>query len=605
MLSTAVLAADMRRPALLLTVLLTLATPADAMPSIPSTSHYVPMPDGTRLAADVYLPPERAADETVPALLVLTRYWRAAEDRETGELVSGLSPLDRFFVERGYALVKVDVRGSGASFGSRPAEYGPQEVKDGYAVVDWVVGRPWSNGKVGAYGTSYTGTTAELLTAVGHPAVRAVIPGWSDFDDYASPVRPYGLTASDFLREWSDFVVELDGGATADGAAVRRVDGDDEGFLRALAVKQHAGNADPYASVAASPFRDDELSRGVGYRDTAPLAWKDEISASGVPMLVLVSWLDAGTADGALLRLRHFANPQKVVILASSHGGREHASPYVVGSEPLPPVPSWEEQARLRLAFFDHHLKGVDNGVPAWPAVRWFVLGEERFRESAGWPPEGTVERSFYLAADHRLAPRPPQSGDGEDSYRVDFTVSTGSRNRWMTQTAAPVLGLDDRAAMDERMLTYTSAPLERDLLVAGRPVVTLHLSSDHTDGAVLAYLEDVAPDGRSRYLTEGGLRLIHRRQVPNPHFPGEEPYHSFARADARPMVPGEVTEVAFRMWPIAARVEAGHRLRLALAGADADSFDRLPASGAPTLVVQRRTGAASRLVLPVVEENY
>ena len=185
---------------------------------------------------------------------------------------------------------------------------------------------------------------------------------------------------------------------------------------------------------------------------------------------------------------------------------------------------------------------------------------------------------------------------------RVNPQTTTGQRNRWMTQLGAPVLGLSDRAAMDRLMLTYTTPALEADVQIAGTATLTIHLSSDHTDGTLLAYLEDVDPKGRSRYLTEGGLRLIHRRTTTNPAFPQTTPYHSFARGDAQPLEPGKRYTIEFKLWPIAALIRKGHRLRLALAGADAGTFDPVPATGLPTLTVHHGATTASALVIPIVK---
>jgi putative CocE/NonD family hydrolase len=195
----------------------------------------------------------------------------------------------------------------------------------------------------------------------------------------------------------------------------------------------------------------------------------------------------------------------------------------------------------------------------------------------------------------------PPAAETGADVYTVDFTVTTGPNNRWMTQMGQPVLGLDDRGAMDTEMLTYTTVPLAEDLQVTGTPVVSLQLSSTHADGAFLVYLEDVDPEGRSRYVTEGGLRAIHRKVSENPHFAQKTPYHSFAEADAQPLVPGETAELAFQLWPISVLFRKGHRIRLAIAGADDENFLRVPAEGAPTITVARNAAHVSLLDLPVV----
>ena len=582
-------------------LLVAMAAPSlaqQAATDVVTTSEYVRTRDGTRIAVDVHLPRARAAGERVPALLELTRYWRASENATTGARNPSLGSLDRFFLRNGYAVVKVDARGSGASFGTRPVEYGVQETRDAYDVVDWIVRQPWSSGSVGAYGTSYSGTTAELLAAVEHPAVKAVVPGWSDFDAYTSPVRPYGLLTA-FAEEWGAFVGALDrNDRSIMKAAVRRVDADSSGALVAAAVAEHARNPDVAKWARQVEFRDDRYDGGPSYADIGPVRWKKEIERSNVPMLVLASWLDAGTTEGVFDRFRTFRNPQKLVIMATSHGGGAHASPFVVDSTPKRGNPTQDEMAQMRLEFFDRYLKGVKNSVDAWPAVRYYTLGTEEYRESAVWPLPGTTMRRMYLGADGVLAASAP-TREGSDRYIVDFGVNTGANNRWATQMGRPVLRLNDRAAMDARMLTYTTPPLEADMHIAGSPTIDFMVSSTHTDGAVIVYLEDVDPAGQSRYITEGGLRLIHRKLSRDTVF-GITPYTSFERRDAAPMKPGEPARVHFRILPTSVVVQAGHRLRLAIAGADSGVLGRVPETGVPTLTIHRGARVPAVLEFPI-----
>ncbi|MGH9753854.1 MAG: CocE/NonD family hydrolase, partial [Blastocatellia bacterium] len=148
-------------------------------------SRYITLKDGVRLALDIYLPKGLEAGARLPAILEQTRYNRSYEFQpEARDKADRPSQKITEFVTRGYAYVVVDVRGSGASFGNRRAELGPQEVRDGSEVVDWIIGQPWSDGKVGAMGVSYVGTTAELLLVNRHPAVKAVAPQFSLFDAY-------------------------------------------------------------------------------------------------------------------------------------------------------------------------------------------------------------------------------------------------------------------------------------------------------------------------------------------------------------------------------------------------------------------------------------
>ena len=255
----------------------------------------------------------------------------------------------------------------------------------------------------------------------------------------------------------------------------------------------------------------------------------------------------------------------------------------------------------MRLAFFDRYLKNRQTGVDDWPAISYFTMGAERLDYTESWPPPGATSRTFYLQGGGVLSETPPPDAAASDTYTVDFTTTTGMSNRWMTQMGNPVLNLNDRAAMDRRMLHYDTPPMTQDLQVTGTPVVTMWVDSDHTDGALLVYLEDVSEDGVSRYITEGGLRLIHRNTSVNPHFDQSAPYHSFARKDAAPLVPGEVVALTFQLWPTSVLIRRGHRLRLAIAGADADTFDRIPATGTPTIRVHRSAARLSSIDIPVV----
>lgn len=132
---------------------------------------YVTMPDGVKIAADVHLP----------------EHWKDAPL---------LTDFEEQFIDNGYAVVKVDVRGTGASTGKHEIEYAPQEGFDGAKVLDWIIAQGWSNGNVGAYGISYKAATSEMLSMVGHPALKAAAPwGAGYLDHYRYYVRPYGVAA--------------------------------------------------------------------------------------------------------------------------------------------------------------------------------------------------------------------------------------------------------------------------------------------------------------------------------------------------------------------------------------------------------------------------
>ncbi|MGH8679472.1 MAG: CocE/NonD family hydrolase, partial [Burkholderiales bacterium] len=230
------------------------------------------------------------------------------------------------------------------------------------------------------------------------------------------------------------------------------------------------------------------------------------------------------------------------------------------------------------------------------------TMGEEAWKESDSWPPPAAV-RTLYFSADHALADNAPAGDSSTDEYKVDLTASTssGPTTRWHSyfNTTGAIIAYPDRAEQDKKLLVYNSAPLAEDWEITGHPAITLWLASSADDGQFFAYLEDVAPDGKVIYITEGLLRGLHRAVKPAPYW-SPEPTHSFLRADGQPLTPGEATEVSFALLPTSYLVRKGHSIRVALAGADAGLFAPLPGA-APTWQVYRDAARASRIELPVV----
>ena len=161
-----------------------------------------------------------------------------------------------------------------------------------------------------------------------------------------------------------------------------------------------------------------------------------------------------------------------------------------------------------------------------------------------------------------------------------------------------------DRAEADGRLLTFTSEPVAADTEITGHPIITLFASSTHADGLFIAYLESVAPDGKVTYITEGQLRAVQRKtSTDQPAYWKPGPHRRQLRSEAMPLVPGEVTELEFELWATSVLIRAGHRLRVAIAGADEDTFLRDPRDGGePTISVQANRRYPSRIVLPIAD---
>ena len=179
-------------------------------------STYLTMPDSIKIAVDYFLPKGMKKGTKVPTVIYLTRYVRSLKIKFPLTFVKNpvlTLPSEaevKYFTSYGYAVVIVDVRGTGASTGKRQMEFSPAEVKDGAHVVDWIIAQPWSSGKVGVTGISYLGTTAELLLVNQHPAVKACIPRSNIFDLYGHITFPGGIRQGPFVSIWGFTTTSLD-----------------------------------------------------------------------------------------------------------------------------------------------------------------------------------------------------------------------------------------------------------------------------------------------------------------------------------------------------------------------------------------------------------
>jgi putative CocE/NonD family hydrolase len=578
-----------------------------------NTARYLTMHDGTRIAVDVWLPPAATAGGRVPTVVRATRYSRDQEVLDRAAKAETNSEAEaRAFMAGGYAEVIVDARGSGASFGTRPQPWSAAEVADYREIVDWIAAQRWSNGRIAAYGTSYDSNTAEMMASAGQRAVRAVVPRFGFHDVYDDVVFPGGIFNQGFVTTWLTRNLAIDRndacgflGATGPAcdeinAVVRMakpVDADRDRSLRDAAVAEHAGSPDQIAAVSRLVSADDRWN-GADFASLSPGPRRAALEANQTAVMAWASWMDVASARAALNRWKTTDVPMVVYLGPWNHGADLDASPYAPADAPLA-IPVAEQHA-LTLAFLDQHL----TDGPAAPAARkivYFTMGEEARKETTTWPPAGTVTTALYFREGHALAPVPAPRDEAPDRYQVDFTASTGEQNGWWTKLFSGDVVYGDRQAEDRKLLVYDTPPLDADTEITGHPTVTLYLSSSQTDGALFVYLEDVAPDGEVTYVTEGQLRLLHRKHRPcGPRDP-YGPCRSFRSEDAQPMPVDTVQEVVVGLSPTSVLVKRGHAIRIAVAGQDASTFARVPAEGTPVLTVAHGPAHPSRVDLPVV----
>ena len=572
------------------------------------TSRHLTMRDGVKIAIDFYLPKDLAEGEKIPTIVWQTRYWRAWKLRWPFRLFGDrtMEPLKEF-VTRGYAWVSVDARGSGASFGTRPHPWSPDETRDGAEIVDWIVAQPWSDGRVGSYGTSYMGTTAEFLVVNQHPAVKAVAPRFSLFDGYTDVAFPGGAPLSWFTEAWGDYNRMLDENQLPPGvseifgwwvdyvvAGVRPVDGDQGEELLEAAVADHAANWDVHGTAQQTTYRDDVNEDGKTLEVFSPHRYADRVDASGTAVYGWSGWFDGAYQHATIKRHHRLTGKANRLILGPwTHGGRQQ----VRGGISTPT--EFDHVAEL-LKYFDHHLKGKTTGLEGDSPVHYYTMVEGAWKAAPSWPPPAEAVR-YHLAEGGDLTTEAPTARAASDRYQVDYSHGTGDESRWNSLMGLPV-NYPDRAEADAKLLVYDSPPLESDLEVTGHPIATLYVKSTADDGIFLAYLEDVDENGGVSYVTEGVLRGIHRKlSQGTPPYPTVVPYHSFERADGRPMAPGEVTELVFDLLPTSYLFKRGHSIRIALAGADRDHFALIPSVEPPTWTVLRDEAHPSHVALPVV----
>ncbi|MDA0998157.1 MAG: CocE/NonD family hydrolase [Proteobacteria bacterium] len=583
-------------------------------------SQYVAVRDGVRLAVDVHLPGETDAGGRFPAICVFTPYYRRFQLRKGHRNSIDACPTVAFyrdnFVKHGYALVTVDVRGSGASFGCRDGFRSPAERLDHRDIADWVSKQPWCDGKIGATGISYPGAAADFLASTCHPAVKAVAPLFAVWDTWSNHLYPGGVLLTCVSKAYGQLSEALDLDLRDkipsyayfkddDLAGPAPVDEDRDGSLLKAAIKDHAANFEMQDFAQQLRFRDAALTDNPEYTSAkiSPYNYASRDADRQTAYYSISGWYDGGGYSvGTIQRYMWLQNPSKRLMLGPwDHGARAHVSPW--RPEETPAQQPFVAAEVLR--FFDRHLKGVDNGLESEAPVHYYTMGAERWQSAEQWPPPAQMQ-TLHFAADGGLSEKAPTAADAADAYQGNYDCRTGFHSRYDRLYIANVTTYyDDWDGRDEKMIVYTGEPLEGDTEMTGHPVAHLHFSSSERDCAFFVYIAEVTAEDRSVYVTEGVFRALHRAEGAIPkNIPATGPTHSFAIADARHLAPGQPAEVSFEMLPVSYLFRAGSRIRVAIAMADSDHFTRIPDGRPPKMRFFRDAQRASRIDLPLVAGN-
>jgi len=522
-------------------------TPAG--PGIELREAWIPMPDGVRLAADLYVPVDGRSGERRPVLLEYLPY-RKTESR--GDRYS----LYSYFVRHGYVVARVDIRGTGNSEGELvDYEYTEQEQRDGEAVIDWLSGQPFSNGAVGMFGISWGAFNSIHMAMRNPPALKAIIALMGTDDLYEDDIH-----FIDGILHFDSYEIGQDVENAVPGAPDFVVD---DLYFR------NRFDTEPWLSVYKRQQRDGD------FWNRASL--NERYHSIEVPTFVIGGWYD-GYRDSVPRMLEHLQAPVKAII-----GPWGHAWPN--DAYPDPPM-EWRHEA---VRWFDHFLRGRDTGILSEPPFAVYVRhwhppgvelteapGEWRFED--GWPLARGTGLVLHAHPDHSLANAPPAAGHLDLAYVPSEGIEAGGSVMWWGDFAP------DQRPADSKSLYFDGEPLEDDVEILGFPRVALHASASAPRANWFARLSDVAPDGRVTLITGAALNGAHRDSATDP----------------APMVPGRIypldIEMHFTSWVF----PRGHRIRLSISNAQWPMFWPSPDPMSSSLYLGGDTG--TRLVLPVVE---
>jgi predicted acyl esterase len=485
---------------------------------------WIQMSDGCRLFCRIVLPVD-AAMVPVPAVLEFLPY----------RLTDGTAQRDAthhpYFAGHGYAAVRVDMRGSGNSYGLLLDEYLPQEQSDAIEVIDWLSSQPWCSGSVGMYGKSWGGFNGLQVAAHRPPTLAAVISAYSTDDRYADDVHYIGgCVLSHEMLSWASYMLGL-GALPPDPVYVG------DGW-RATWLERLRESPVFLETWLAHQRRDAFWRQG---------SICEDFGALDCGVLLVGGWADGyrNGFDRALAGLSGAGVACRGLV-----GPWSHAWPEV--AEPGPQIGFLQECVR----WWDHWLKGLDTGAMDGPLLRAWLqepvapathhrLRPGRWVAEVEWPSPRIRDRTWFPGTDGALRDRP--SHRAVTRFRGS-ELSGADAGAWCPY-GRPTDFPPDQRAEDGLSLSFTSEPLAEPLEILGRPRVALELTADRPRALVAARLCDVAPDGASLLVSRGLLNLTHRE----------------GHDRVVPVVPGEPMSVELPLDCIGYAFPAGHRIRVAV----------------------------------------
>lgn len=478
---------------------------------------WITMPDGIRLAARIWMPADAETDP-VPAIVEPIPYRRrdgtAERDARSHPWMAG----------HGYAVIRVDLRGSGDSDGVLEDEYLAREQADGLAVLAWAAGQPWCTGRTGLYGISWGGFAALQIAALRPPSLGAFVAVGATHDRFGDDIHFKGGCLLTENPSWASYM-----------------------FAYQSRPPDPAVVGDRWRGVWLERLARKPLTTRWLERQTRDAYWRhgsvcEDWAAVQVPTLSVSGWAD-GYVNPVFELLTHAKAPVKGLL-----GPWGHRYPHL--ARPHPAIGFLQEVRR----WWDRWLKDLPTGVEDDPALRTFIQDPYEPTPSAAqragrwlavpaWPPVGALTRVLYPTGG-RLAAEP---GPADETAILAEPVRTAfAAGRWLAFGDGPELPADQRAD-DARGAVFETRPLVEPMALLGRPELRVSVASDRPLAQIVARLCAVAADGTVRRLSWGVLNLTHRDDPGRP----------------APLQPGRQYDAEIRLNGLGDTVGAGERLRL------------------------------------------
>ncbi len=480
----------------------------------------IPLPDGTRLSAAVWMP-EDAHVNPVPAILEYLPYRKTDGTLERDH---GMHP---HFARHGYASVRVDRRGCGDSEGLFDDEYSEEEMQDGEDIIAWIAAQPWCTGAVGMQGISWGGFNGLQIAARQPEALKAVISIGTTVDRYHDDIHYKGGIQLSENVGWAATVLSW--------------------FSMPPDPELRANWRDMWLErLENTPFLAERWTRAADRDDY----WKhgsicEDFNAIDAPVMVM-GGLHDGYRNAMAAMAEHAAAPVKAIM-----GPWSHKYPNITTISP------GIDYLGLALRWWDRWLKGEDTGVEDLPDYTAYAMDSclpnpaLKHRDGQWVGIDSFSSASFRSQVLHLCSDR--TLGDEKSLHAVlETNLRCGEQcGEFFPFGFGPGELPGDQSEDNARGLSFTSGTMPVDTTLLGAPRLTLSMSSDKPKAQIVARLSDVRPDGTATLITQGLLNLRHR--------------NGFEKKED--CVPGEVFDVGIKLDQCAYQLPAGHRLCLSLSG--------------------------------------